>query len=200
MRTGGFWGPNLRPKGEKKTIDVDSATYAADTTGTVTLLSEVATGTDFTDRIGRKINMKSVYVRGFLSPVDTTTSFCLSRLLIVYDNQPNGAAPAITDILKAATSVAQVNLNNRDRFKILIDKQFPLGNNNNTATQAISGSPNVHHVKVFRRLNLIEQFGGTTAAVGSITTGAIWMVTVGDNAAADGGVFKLCTRIRFTDA
>ena len=127
-RTGGFFGVGVRrSRDERKVIDVDPALYAGDTTGSVTLLNGVATGTDFTDRIGRKIVMRSLYLRGTLSPVDGITLDNMCRVLIVYDMQSNGAAPAITDVLKSATSIAQLNMNNRDRFRVIMDKQFAVG-------------------------------------------------------------------------
>jgi len=199
LRTGGFFGPR-RNMQEKKTIDIDPADYTANTTGTVTLLNGVATGTDFTERVGRKIFMKSLFIRGFVSSIDATTSNTIARLLVVYDKQTNAAAPTITDILKSVDASAQLNLNNRDRFSVLIDKQYALAATDTTATQAFAGSPTVHNVKLFRKLRHEEVFGGTTAAFGSITTGALWMVTLSTVAGNFGGNFHISTRIRFADA
>jgi len=98
-RSGGFWGVQQRVRGnELNTIDVNSASYVADTTGTVTLLNGVATGDDFTDRTGRKIVMKSIYIRGLVKFIDTSSGPTLCRLIIIYDNQTNGAAPVMTDM------------------------------------------------------------------------------------------------------
>lgn len=199
-RTGGYWGIKRRMGlNEKKTIDVDRAAYVADTTGSVTLLSGVATGTDFTDRIGRKIIMKSIYVKGFLFNIDNTTNPSLCRLILVYDNQTNGAAPVIGDILKQSFSESQLNLNNRDRFKIIADKTYVLGGIDTTATQAIAGSPTVGKVKIYKKCSYEEVFNGTTAAVGSIATGAVWLITIGNVGVNTGGEFTLTSRIRFID-
>jgi len=202
-RTGGFrgvQGPLRRAKDERKVIDVDPANYVADTTGSVTLLNGIATGTDFTDRIGRKIRMKSFYIRGVVRPIDATIGNTLARLIIVYDMQTNGAAPAITDVLKSASPSSQLNMNNRDRFRILIDKQYPIGATSDVATQSFAGSPTVHQIKKYKKLNLEVLFNGTTNAVGSIATGSIYMITIGDQVANNGGQFNVSTRIRFEDA
>lgn len=199
-RTGGFWGVRQRiGSRELKSVDVDVATYVADTTGTVTLLNGVAAGTDFTDRIGRKIVMKSLYVSGILKNVDSISGPALCRLLIVYDNQANGAAPVITDVIKTINGVAMINLNNRDRFRIVYDKKYALGGLDNTATQAYSTGSGQFHIKLFRKLNLETLFSGTTAAIGSFATGSLYMLTCSDQAAGAGGIFKLCTRVRFID-
>lgn len=205
-RTGGFYSVDQRAalaaqgKIERKAIDVDRAAYVGDTTGSVTLLNGVATGTDFTNRIGRRILMKSLYVRGFVFPIDSTVVDNLSRVIIVYDSQVNGAIPAITDILKEAFSESQINLNNRDRFHILADKTFQMGSVNNTATQAYQGSPTVHKFKIFKKLNLEVIFGGTTNLVASIQTGALWMVTIGNVGANAGSDITATSRVRFIDA
>lgn len=200
-RTGGFFGvATRRSREEKKVVDVDPATYVADTTGTVTLLNGTAAGTDFTDRIGRKIVMKSLFIRGLVNPVDAVTNHTLARMIVVYDMQTNGAAPTVTDVLKSATSVSQLNMNNRDRFRVLLDKQFQIGKIDDTATQAAQGSPTIHQIKKYKRLNLDVLYNGTTAAVASIATGSVYLITIGNQAAGAGGVFTLSSRIRFVDA
>lgn len=200
-RTGGFFGVRRRQlMGERKVIDVDPGNLNVTSTGTVTLINGVATGTDFTDRVGRKIVMKSVYVRGIIFPDDFSTLNSLARIMIVYDMQANGVAPAITDILKSASSVSQLNLNNRDRFKIIMDKQWVLGAIDNTATQSVAGSPTVHALKKFTRLNHETLFNGTTAAIGSIATGALFLVTIGTQAAGAAATTTISTRVRFEDA
>lgn len=184
---------------EKKFVDVAPAAYVADTTGTVTALNLTALGTDFNNRIGRKILMKYVYITGILKPVDTSTVPAYCRILIVYDNQPNGALPAMTDLLVTANSIDQLNLNNKDRFKILADKRYAIGGVSDTATQSFSMAPTVVPVKIFRRLNMETIYGGTTAAITAINSGALLMFTIGDVAAATGGSFALSTRVRYTD-
>lgn len=183
---------------EKKVVDTAPSSYVCDTTGSVTLLNGVATGTDFTDRIGRKIMLKSVYVRGRIAPVDGGTSNSLARVMIVYDMQANGAAPAITDILKTATSQDQLNMNNRDRFRVIMDKQFPVGGVDTTVGYA--QAPCIFQVKKFKRLNLETLYSGTTNAIASIATGALFMVTIGDVAAGSGATFNGSVRVRFMDA
>lgn len=185
---------------EKKVIDVDPAAYAFDTTGSVTLLNGVATGTDFTDRIGRKIVIKSIYSRGIVFPVDNNVGNTLCRMLIVYDMQSNGSAPAITDVLKSASPASQLNMNNRDRFRVLVDKQWAMGVISDAATTSIAGSPTVFSHKTFKKCNLEVLFNGTTNGIGSIATGAIYRITIGNQIAGNGGTSLISSRIRFADA
>lgn len=200
-RTGGFFGVGRRRiLGERKAIDVDPTSSQLTTTATVTLLNGVATGTDFTDRIGRKIVMRSLYFRAFIRPTDNITGDTFARIIIVYDMQSNGAAPAATDVLKSANPAAQVNLNNRDRFKILFDKAIAVGKTDNTATQAITNGHNMMAMKKYKRLKHETLFNGTTAAIGSIATGSIYLLAFSDQAAGAGCELYWSSRIRFEDA
>lgn len=201
LRTGGFFGPSVRRRtGELKTIDVDPNGLAVTTTPNIVLLNGVAVGTDFTDRIGRKTVMRSLYFRGAMYPADTVTVDTVNRIMIVYDAQSNGAAPGITDVLKSSSPVSQLNLNNRDRFRVLWDKCISAGGSQNTATQAVSNGGNNFYLKKFKRLKHEVLFGGTTNAIGSIQTGSLYLITLSNVAATDNMTLLYSTRVRFEDA
>lgn len=200
----GFYGPVYRVKKayfgflERKFVDVAQAQYNCDTTGSVTLLNGAAQGDDYNNRIGRKTTNVAVQLRGILQPVDASVEFNLSRVMIVYDKQANGAAPAVTDILTAATATAHANLNNRTRFKILCDKQYATGSYDTTTGYAASIT--CKNVNLYKKINLPTIWSGTGATAGSIVNGAIYLVTIGTNAAGTGATLKTTTRIRFIDA
>lgn len=200
-RTGGFFGTSTkRGRMELKTIDSGQVvTNPLLTTGTVVLLDGVATGTDFTNRIGRKVNLASVYLRGDISYTATTADGGVAvRVMIVYDTQTNGAAPVVTDILTASTVTAPNNLNNRDRFKTLMDKVFQLPGAHFVAAALTVGSPQSKTVKKYKRLNHEVIFGGTAATVGSIQTGGLFLVMIADTVGASFMVWD--SRVRFEDA
>lgn len=75
-------------------------------TGHILPLNLVALGYDFDERIGSRINLVSIdFVYEFFTD---GMLFCL-----VYDKQPNGALPVLTDLF---SSIYQVNHSNDDRF------------------------------------------------------------------------------------
>lgn len=204
MRPGGFPGSYQRAGSAKehKFVDVTAAGYAADTTGSVTLLNGVAQGDDFNNRQGRQVTMTSISIKGMLQPVDASTNPTYCRLIVVWDNAQNsGSAPVITDLLAQSVSESHNNLNNRMRFKILMDEQYAIGGVSNTATQAYAGAPSVYTVNRYLKLpqGCTTTFSGTGATAGSIQSGAIWMFTIGDQAAGSGGSFFVATRCRFVD-
>lgn len=194
LATRGFrgltWGGKRSPE-EKKKIDLVQATYACTQTGSVTALNLCATGDDYTNRNGRKILMKSLQIRGYFEPEDLIVDNCLARVVILYDCQTNGTLPVVTDILDAATSLSSLNLSNRDRFKVLLDKQY--------VGAVAGGSPTVGMWKKFKRLNLETVYNGTGATIGAIQSGSLLMLTISDRASTGGINFKATTRVRFTD-
>ena len=129
---------------EKKVVETASASYACDTTGSVTLVNGMAQGSDFTNRIGRKYTNVAVQLEGYLGPQDSNVGTTKCRIMLIYDAQPNGALPAITDVLTASTSNAFMNLNNRDRFKVLCDENYTLGQ---STTRRHKRSPAVRLLK-----------------------------------------------------
>lgn len=188
---------------EKKLVDTASATYACDTTGSVTLINGCAQGTDFTNRIGRKYTNVTVQLEGIVQPQDTTTNANKYRIMLVYDAQPNGALPAVTDVLTAATSNSFMNLNNRDRFKVLCDVNGVVGplTVDTTATQAVGYSDMAQaNVRVFKKVNLETICDGTGATVADIQSGSIFLLTVGSGTAGAASNFVGACRVRFIDA
>lgn len=201
-RTGGFWGQwNGRRQNELKTIDITPTSLNSALAGSVVLLNGVATGTDFNARIGRKIVIKSLLFRcRFENRTDITGATPAAgdtvRVLLVFDSQSNGAAPAVTDILNSASVVDTMNLNNRDRFRILKDFYITTGGDNYSAGTLTAGSPRPVIVKKYLKLNLEVIFSGTGATVGSIASGGLYFIPIADSAVAN---MNYCTRVRFID-
>lgn len=184
---------------ELKVVDTANATYLCDTVGTVTLIGGVATGNDFTDRVGRKVLWKSVLINGYVQPQDATADASLSRVMLVYDSQANGALATIANILTAVNVNSPNNLNNRDRFKVIMDKRVTTGFYNTTATSSVADKT-IAEVRKFKKLNLETIFGGTTAGIASIQSGALLLVTIGSNAAGLATNLFATVRCRFVDA
>lgn len=208
LRTGGYRLNNI----ELKVQDIDTATYQVNTTGSFTLLAIPVLGSDFNARVGRKIILKSFYIKGRVQS-EVSTSLAITtvtpqhyRMIVFVDYQPNGAAPAVTDLLVSATPASHLNLNNRDRFKVLADKEWVVDPwlASNTATQSYASTVNqVKFVKKFKRINEECIFNGTNGgSIADITSGALFMFWIGSNAAGtntDGNAI-VATRVRYADA
>jgi len=199
---------------EKKVNDLATTTYQVNTSGSITLLANPQLGSDFNNRIGRKVVLKSVYVRGQVKldwagagglPATAGIAAQMARFILVCDMQPNGAAPAITDILVEATAESQLNLNNRDRFKILSDKTYVFDPviNVQTATQAqLCYNRTIYPVKKFKKIDQEMVFNGVNGgSIADVTSGALYMVWIGTTASGLGDSNAVVsTRVRYVDA
>lgn len=192
---------------EKKVSDIAVATYQVNTTGVFTLLHNPALGSDYTNRIGRKTLVKSIYIRGRVllegsSPLGASSSNSQqARMIIFWDLQPNGLAPAVTDLLNTADPASQLNLNNRDRFRIVKDKVYVFDAFFYSGTYA-AWNRAIHPVKCYKKLNSEVIFNGTNGGtIADINTGALYMFWIGSvaaGAAVDTNAI-VSTRVRFDD-
>jgi len=194
MRTGGWADPSR--SAEVKFIDTQSATGvvfgSAAFTAPAILLNGCASGSTATTRIGRKITMKSLYIRYNFAMAATSTQGGALRILVVYDKQANATAPAFTDILFEDKFLSPNNLSNRDRFVTIADVV--------TDQIAVNGSPACAGV-IYRKINLETMFNtGSVGTIGDITSGSLYLLV-----AQSGGIlvanptFTYLGRVKFTD-
>lgn len=198
---------------ERKSADtLQSQSYAVNTTGVIQLMFNPALGSDYTQRIGRKTHIKSIFIRGSMSisaaTVLTTqsTPAQVGRMILFIDYQPNGATPAVADVLVpgAPNAYDMLNLDNRDRFKILKDKVFSFDpfRYNIVATTAVAGfNRTIHNFKIYKKCNIETIFNGTNAGtIADINSGALYLLFMGTEAAgATAAVATVSTRCRFLD-
>lgn len=204
-------------KSEVKALDVATAVYALNTTGSVIPLNLIVAGSSFFNRVGRKLEMTSLRVTGQIFNINTSVTNCYSRIALVYDRQTNGANPAIADMFQTTTfqgtnvttSLSGVNLNNRDRFVILRDKRFVSPSQTYTAgvetnvgvVDPVTTSTNIDlYVKLKGLVVQYKADSAPTPVIGDIATGAIFLVTFSNLAAGvEGWAANLESRLRFHD-
>lgn len=188
--------PAKRQRKELGYADVALAAYDLDTTGDIVLLNTVAQGAAITQRVGKKINMKSLQIRGS-SVGNSAAALNDCAYLIVYDRRPTGSLPNITDILVTANSRSFNNTQNEGRFKIVYRKDFCLVGNPTTYTD--STIMNADDFINLRGLPVTYKAAGT-GAIGDIEEGALYLVTVGATAAGtSAAAASLGFRLRFWD-
>jgi len=184
---------------EKGYVDLASASYELDTTGSVTLLNTVAQGAAVTQRVGKKIVMKGLQLRGFITSNSNTDTLSVAYM-IVYDKRPTGALPAVTDILVSASARAMNNDANAGRFRILkrVDEVL-IGNESAFANLHDYTRKDASCWLDLKSAPVTYKAAGT-GAIGDIEEGALYLVTVGDEAAGtSAGVLTCGFRMRFLD-
>lgn len=194
------WVPRPRASpGELKFVDQSQTSTLAlaggswTTPGATFLLNGLSTGVTASDRIGRKVSLKSLLLRAELRMASTSTQGGYGRYMVVYDRQANGNPPGVTDILLADAMQSPMNLSNRERFKILAEGYF--------SPVATAGDYTSQGVEVYKPLALNVQFKDTsTGTISDIITGSIYVLfaqngTIGT--AAPTVVWR--SRIRYED-
>lgn len=195
IRTGG-WANPVRG-GELKYVDVNSTAlstaFGAVTWSTPLLLNGLSTGSTATTRVGRKINLKSVYCRWTAAlGAFTANSNGIFRIVIFYDKQANAAAPAATDIFEVNEMRSPNNLSNRDRFVVIADmttEDLSVGNTLQLAGQC------------YKKINMETMYNsGSAGTIGDIASGSLYAI------ASHTGTFLTSSptlstyfRVRFTD-
>lgn len=191
---------------EIKAIDLSNATYTLNTTPSFTLLNPVTEGTDFTNRIARKMYMKSIEITAYIEWLRDSAQITFGRLVIVYDRQSNGATPQwadiFTDTTGSSTVMAPINLNNRQRFTVVRDCRLILPLINTQATTAIVFPSFVDNqfMHLYTKMNLETDFLNANGAATDIAAGSLWMVSMGSIASgAEPFRLRTQTRLRFED-
>lgn len=178
-------------------IDVASNTYACDTTGTITLLNAIPQGASVNQRVGKRVILKSLQARGALQS-GTTTVIADTTVLIIYDRQPGAALPAITDILDTINSRSFNNDGNSDRFKIVRRFDNLMLGNTTAPTTGREGVNFDEFIDLKGMPTVYKALG--TGAIADISSGALYLVTVGNLAAGTtAGILVSGFRTRFID-
>jgi len=189
-RTGG----RMPQSGELKNNDVLVATPLVtfgSTAGQLQLMNGISQGTSATTRIGRRVMIKSIYLRYWCTTASNTTGSTPIRLMIVFDKQSNTVAPTAAEVLVADSIVSPNNLSNSRRFVTLMDKMLQLD----------TAGPNSANLEFYKKCNLEVQYNTVNGgAIGDIQTGSLYLFvwsngTLG-TASPTGNVY---TRIRFED-
>lgn len=184
------------PPKETGFVDLASASYNLDTTGSIVLLATVPQGASVNQRVGKKVMWKSLQCRGLaINNLAAVANDC--AMLIVYDSRPTGALPAITDILVSANSRAMNNDANSGRFKILKRSDFVMVGNSTTFTETYCVDADFY-LPIVGKGAVFKDAG--TGAIADISDGALYLVTVGSAAAGtSAATLTAGFRTRFVD-
>lgn len=185
-RPSGYYGRFQMYSGETRFFDGNGTDTSIATSGDIEedSLHHVAAGTGESNRVGRKITITSLHMRGNVYLPTTSNSGETSdvfRLVIYLDRHANGATAAVTDILETADVFSFRNLVNSDRFKILHDKTITIDQNagaGNGTTNTFGPARKVF--KVNKRLNIPVQFNSTTGAMAEIQANNIGFMAISE--------------------
>lgn len=187
-RTGGLLGI------EEKFVDfANTGTFVAgiaageiDPAANISSLSVMAQGDGESQRDGRKVTLKSIYIKGYVyNTLKTDQTDALPErtvcVALVHDKQTNGAqleAEHVYDDGATYKTLAHRNLQYSSRFNVLWKKIFVLRYNNfftdgaNTATLRGGRQKFV----IYKKLNIPVTFSGTTADIANVQDNSLHLI------------------------
>jgi len=178
---------------ELKAVDTFS-NLATDTTGAILLVNGLVPGVGFSQRVGREVHVRHLHAEVTSLVTAGTGADQYHRVLLVQDRQPNGAAPAITDVLTAVSPNALPNLINQARFHIWEDRRVYL----NASAEPSSGKVWSFDFPLSIRTHYNDGVAGTVA---DIVTNSLYVMVMGNLVAGvTAGVTTINVRVRYSDA
>lgn len=200
----------------KKGLDVPGLLVANNNMATntgVTLLNGCTPGTQSSQRVGRKIAIASINIDGYIRAHLSTDDAALipsynSRLVLVWDKQPNGTIPVKSDIFSSKVTttgvetglyIAGVAYKNMQRFQVLWDKRLTYNagtfgfNDSGLAVVTID-----IRIKKFLKVNLQTNYQGDDDGIGSIASGALFLIHMTPDDEQE-VTYNFMSRIRYYD-
>lgn len=206
-RTGGYYGRYSGRRAELKFHDIDiNSTNPIPTAGEILAanasLNVIAQGNTESQRIGRKLTIKSILWRmkfRILANTAASTTEDSVRIILYLDKQCNGAAAVVTDILETASFLSFNHLANSSRFVILMDKHIQLnqmagGGDGTTEDYGAKGT----RVQFFKKCNIKIEYddSATTGVLTSCRSNNLGVLFISSAAQCD-CVSKM--RLRYSD-
>lgn len=170
-------------------------------------------GSGFYNRIGNKINMKSLMLRLRIQVSGAVSSnTTLLRFMLIYDKNNNGNPPSLNEIISNYNQngaednslLSGLNLTYRDRFEILMDYMVNLppvtvGGN----LVLLGGTSEKFYINKYIRLKdrpAIYKGNDTPATIANITSGALYLLPLSQYSGTDCPYTIIgSTRLRYVD-
>ena len=181
------------PERKSHTVDVAGINPIQSTAPLVLNLVSAASGA--TNRIGDTMVVTSIQLRFCIKATGTSINACY-RVMLIWDKQPNKAIATLDDIFVGAAPHGPLDfmeLDNRKRFSTIYNSHvFAVGANTNDNDN--------RSFEFYCDSKAETVWTDGTGEIGSLTTGALLLVTISDqSASASVAVFDFQSRIRFTD-
>lgn len=176
---------------------IAASTISASGTFVSSIIAGIVQGTTETSRVGKTITVHSIEVKyEFAMPNDAVVFEEAVGWYLLIDKQPNGATPAVLDVLSTASYITIKNNETRSRFKILKQGLNALPNTSvGAATYSAANVVNHFFIKFKKPFEI--QFNGNAGTVADLVTNNILFLTVSKNGKAKMTGY---IRVKFADS
>lgn len=171
---------------ESKFLDTFGNIATLPATGTVVALNAMSQGDGASARTGNSVIGKSIQLKCTAQQAGVTANQSV-RIMLVRDEQCNGALPAVATLLQSAAYQSYLNDGNRQRFRILMDK---------TVSVSTSGPAIVNVKKYINLKDKVTRYVSNLGTIADVVTGAYYFVFLGDTSLS---TLTYNIRFRFLD-
>lgn len=144
------------------------------TSATIQNLNIIDQGTSSLARIGEQVKLTRLNMNLF-AQIHSSATASQMRVMIFHDKQVNQSTPSSSDIFQDNTAgdilVSHLNLDNRRRFRVLLDRLLFMSQERPNARCTFN-----------KKLNLHINFDGSTSSVADQTTNALYLLLVANEA------------------
>lgn len=196
-RTGGYYRSSSDMFKEKRFWDITFSHVLTSTAGNFGSINLVPQGTGESQRLGRKMMIKSIQCRGYFdyAPGTSAVGAGFGTAMLVLDKQANGANAAAADVIDSTSAHIGVrNLANANRFTVLkkIDMAMQTGGG---VSAAFANS--VERVDFYHKCDIPIEFSSTTGAITEIKSNNLFWL-LGSSTEASGAItFAGTLRLRY---
>lgn len=170
------------PKPEKKFIDNNFSSTVVTSTGVVNVLDAISNGTNELQRIGNKLEMKSLFSRLSITVNATANA---NFLRVIYFNHKTGGTIGVSSVLQSPAYNSPLNDSYASQIKVLFDKTYALS----------TGSDSMLVDKTYRKLKLQVEYLSTSSTSNKNTLCALYI----SDQATNGPTVSDWIRCKFID-
>ncbi len=168
---------------------------AVTSSGVIELVNGVLIGTSNSSRIGNKIHIHKVMIRGFSFLTDTTDDGDVVRLLLVEDRSAAGTTPTVANVLDTVSTSSFKNQNTMNRFNFIWDHRFAW----DSRSVAVENPPTTFVQKHtifegFKRTNIVTEYTSSVVTFAAISTSSIFLLSLSNEA----GAITISGRVRIS--
>lgn len=171
--------PYAASRPEMKYVDTGLLNFNMSVVGTIGHVNVIGTGSSIVaQREGARVSICGIQIRGYAQA--NAGPLAIGCLVLVYDRQPQGAVPLITDIYNTITPTSYQVSSARDRFQILGRWDYKFVGPGVAPTNESALQP-VQYTVACRKDCVYDNTG--LGAIPNMTTGALYLLSMGDQVA-----------------
>lgn len=170
-------------------------------TGRVTPISNVAQGTNYLERLGDQIGIKTLQVKLAINRNGATAlNNALVRFIVFKDRSSNGAIPTTLDLFGTLTPspLQPLDYVQKDRFYVLFDRIYSIKALGNITAGGIAYPGDIIVDQMYKkfRKEIRTTYAGTGSTAANLTTNQLYVWDSSD-ATANGPTISFWSRIKF---